>query len=249
MKTRIIPSILTNGTTVIKGSKFDNWRTVGDVEALARLFAKRNVDELIFLDVEARKRGEHLSAELVGKFAEVLDVPFSIGGGIRSRLDAEACLRSGAEKVVLGSSAVENPMLISEISSSFGSQAVMVAVDMQTDVYGMVAINSGRTQTKVKVLDYIQQATQLGAGEILLQSVIRDGTMLGYDLESLEILSRETTIPIIISGGCSSNTDAIEAVKAGASGVAVGALFQFTENTPQTMARALSEAGIRVRKV
>ena len=246
-KARIIPSILTNGSTVVKGSQFNNWRTVGNVEAVARLFAKRNVDELMFLDVQARKNKTYISPRLIETFSGILDIPFSIGGGISSVSEAQICLRSGAEKVVIGTAALETPELISEIALKFGSQAVVVALDMQTDIFGFLLGNSGHTQSGMKVQELIVKLENLGAGEILLQSVSREGTMSGYDIEALAIARELTSLPIILSSGCASNEDALHAIRQGANALAVGALFQFTETTPLSMAKYLEENGVRTR--
>ena len=246
-KARIIPSILTNGSTVVKGSHFNNWRTVGNVEATARLFASRNVDELMFLDVQARKYKTHISPRLIETFSGILDIPFSIGGGISDVSEAQICLRSGAEKVIIGTAALESPDLISEIALKFGSQAVVVALDMQTDVFGFLMGNSGQTKSSIKAQELIVKLESFGAGEMLLQSVSRDGTMSGYDLKALAIARKLTALPIIISGGCASNEDALHAIQQGANAVAVGALFQFTETTPQSMTNYLKENGVRTR--
>ena len=247
VKARIIPSILTNGTNVVKGSGFNNWRTVGNVEAVARLFSNRNIDELLFLDVEARSRNSVVSIELIERFSQVLNIPFSIGGGINTREEAAKCLRAGAEKVVLGTKAIEEPSLISDVADQFGSQAVIVAVDLSSDINGPVRCHSGKVETYWRGLDYVSQLEKFGAGEILLQSVVRDGTMSGLDIFSLSLAVKETNVPIILSGGCASSQDAISAISAGASAVAIGALFQYTENTPQMMAEDFKEAGIRTR--
>ena len=127
MKIRIIPTILTDGLTVVKGEKFDNWRTVGSAEATARLYASRDVDELLFLDVNARSRNSMIDKTLLTHFSNVLDVPFSVGGGINTLENAKFCFRFGAEKVVLGTAAIKNPKLITEIADVFGNQAVAVA--------------------------------------------------------------------------------------------------------------------------
>ncbi len=246
-RARVIPTVLTNGMTVVKGSHFNNWRTVGNVEAIARLFAMRNVDELMFLDVEAREKGTFVSERLIETFSEILDVPFSIGGGISSVAMAEVTLRAGAEKVVLGTSALESPKLISEIAERFGSQAVVVAVDMQTDILGVLTGNSGKRTTQVNARNRIAELESYGAGEILLQSVAREGTMSGYDLESLTVARDLTNLPIIMSSGCSSGANALCAINLGANAVAVGALFQFTEETPQTLSNFLKSNGVITR--
>jgi cyclase len=248
MKFRIIPIILTDGTTVVKGTKFNNWRTVGSAEATARLFAARDVDEIVFLDVEARNKGKSIDLDLVSKFSSLLRVPFAVGGGIDSLEVASRCLRNGAEKVILGSSAYEKPELISQLSSIFGAQAVVVSIDIPNSDPNCIAINSGRELVKVKALDYAIKVQDLGAGEIILQSVDRDGLQKGYDLALIQEFSKHLTIPLIASSGAGSIADFAAAFHSGASGAAAGALFQFTEITPMRIRRELDSIGIPVRK-
>jgi cyclase len=247
MKIRIIPTILTDGVTVVKGEKFNNWRTVGNAQATARLYAARDVDELMFLDVNARAKGSYISKELVTYFSEVLDIPFSVGGGISSIEAARECMRYGAEKVVLGTSAVDNPSLISQVASDFGTQAVTVAVDVYDSKALSIRTNSGRDEALSKAYEFIMLAVKYGAGEILLQNIHRDGTLAGFDDEPLRAISGEVDVPIIASGGIANALDIQSAVNAGASAVSIGALFQFTQNTPASIASEVGQLGIPVR--
>jgi cyclase len=248
MKFRIIPTILTDGTTVVKGTQFNNWRTVGSAEATARLFAARDVDEIVFLDVEARKKGKSIDLDLVSKFSSLLRIPFAVGGGISSLEVASNCLRNGAEKVVLGTSAYEKPELITEIASTFGSQAVVVTIDIPNSDPKMIAINSGKVLVELNALDFAFKVQNLGAGEIILQSVKRDGLQNGYDLRILQEFSEKLTIPIIASSGAGGSADFAKAFYAGASGAAAGALFQFTEVTPMRVRKDLDSISIPVRR-
>jgi cyclase len=249
MKTRVIPTILTDGLTVVKGEKFDNWRTVGSAEATARLYASRDVDELLFLDVKARSRNSLIDKSLLTHFSNVLDIPFSVGGGINTLEDAKFCFRFGAEKVVLGTSAIMNPCLITSIADVFGSQAVIVSVDFESDVGNGILIKSGSLQSEVNSLHFIESLADLGAGEILVQSVQRDGTLSGMDFNRISQVSRLTTLPVIASGGAGSLNDFHQAVLSGASAVAAGAIFQFTQITPRQVHRHLSDQDIEVRVI
>jgi len=249
MKIRIIPTILTDGLTVVKGEKFDNWRTVGSAEATARLYASRDVDELLFLDVNARSRNSIIDRALLTHFSNVLDVPFSVGGGINTLEDAKFCFRFGAEKVVLGTSAIKNPKLITEIADVFGNQAVIVSIDFENDVSNRIRIESGSVETEINSLEFIKNLAILGAGEILLQSVQRDGTLSGMDLNRITQVSSMTTLPVIASGGAASLTDFHQAVLSGASAVAAGAIFQFTQITPTQVRSYLSQQQVSVRNV
>jgi len=247
MKIRVIPTILTDGLTVVKGEQFDNWRTVGSAEATAQLYGTRDVDELLFLDVNARKRNSTIDLKLLSHFTNVLDVPFTVGGGINTLTEARACFRFGAEKIVLGTSAITNPKLITEVAEVFGNQAVIVAIDFESDLSQKIRINSGKTNVDIDVLEFIENLDQLGAGEVLLQSVQRDGTLSGMDYSRIAEVSTLTKLPIIASGGAASLGDFVQAVKSGASAIAAGAIFQFTQVTPKQVAQNLRREGIKTR--
>ena len=247
MKIRVIPTILTDGLTVVKGDKFDNWRTVGNAQATALLYASRDVDELLFLDVTARDRETVIELSLLNHFSSVLDIPFSVGGGISSLEEAKSCFRNGAEKIVLGTSAISNPKLITEIADVFGSQAVIVAMDFESTISDQVMINSGKAKSSIDAMAFIENLENLGAGEILLQSCEKDGTMIGFDLDRIRRVSSLTKLPVIAGSGGGSEDDFVHAVKAGASAVSAGAVFQFTQITPSSVRAKLSENGIRTR--
>ncbi len=247
MKARVIPIVLTDGLTVVKGEKFDNWRTVGSAEATARLYARRDVDELMFLDVSARARKTTIDINLLKHFTNVLDVPFSVGGGINTLEEAKDCFRHGAEKIVLGTSAILNPSLITEIAEVFGSQAVIVSIDFQSVRSNKIQINSGQVESELESFDFIAGLENLGAGEILLQSVERDGSLQGMDFDRIVQVSSITRLPVIASGGAASLQDCLQAILSGASAVAAGALFQFTQTTPRQVRAFLSENGISTR--
>ena len=249
MKIRIIPAILTNGLTVVKGERFENWRTVGTAEASARLYASKDVDELFFLDVTARSRKTIIEQDLIMCFSKVLNVPFAVGGGISTVEDARICFRNGAEKVVLGTAAVTNPNLITEIANIFGSQAVVVSIDFQRDDSREIRIASGKMTSEINSLDFIEQLENYGAGEILLQSIQRDGTLSGMDFERISTVCSLTRLPVIASGGARSVEDFVNAIQMGASAVSAGALFQFTETTPQQVRMSLTSRGIRTRNL
>ncbi len=248
MKARVIPTILTDGLTVVKGEKFNNWRTVGSAEATARLYASRNVDELMFLDVTARARNTVIDKNLLSQFSNFLDVPFSVGGGINNLEQAKSCFRYGAEKIVLGSAAVENPKIIAEISNVFGNQAIIVSIDFENDFSDKIRINSNRLESSVKSFQFIEKLEDFGAGEILLQSIQRDGTMTGMDFNRISKVSNLTNLPVIASGGASCLDDFYQALLCGASAISAGAIFQFTEVTPTKVRTYLSHQGIDVRQ-
>jgi cyclase len=247
MKVRVIPTILTDGTTVVKGEQFNNWRTVGSAEAIAKLYARRNVDELLFLDVNARRNGGTISEELIRVFSDVLDIPFAVGGGIDTYDDAARCFRNGAEKVVLGSSALENPILISQIAQGFGSQAVIISLDLRNDKSNELMIHSGRRLSSEVLDTFVPKIEGFGGGEILLQNIERDGLMKGMDLKTIKSVTSMTNLPVIASSGCGSSHDAISALNSGASAIAAGAVFQFTQLTPLIIRESLKEAKFQTR--
>jgi len=247
-KIRIIPTILTDGINVVKGKNFNNWRTVGNAQATARLFAAREVDEIMLIDVNARSRGECISRQIIEYFAEVLNVPFSVGGGISNIEQASDCMKGGAEKILLGTSAFENPNLIGQISDKFGCQAVTVSIDVTNRSTSSISTNSGLVPQDVSALDFALQCQELGAGEFLLQNVEADGSLEGPDFKTLELLVKEVHVPIIVSGGISDTRQIYDLYNSGANAVAIGALFQFTEKTPQEIAAELIELGLSLRR-
>ena len=246
-KIRIIPTVLTNGVTVVKGKNFNNWRTVGNAEAIANLYAKRDVDELMFLDVEARNLGQRISLELVSVFSDVLNIPFSVGGGINSIEEVGEYFRRGAEKVVLGTAAVENPSLIEETSQKFGSQAVVVSIDVENVNSRNVCTHSGKKKEDIGLEEFICRVSSAGAGELLLQNLELEGEMKGYDLDLITTIRSMTDLPIIASSGCGSALHAKSAIDSGANAVGVGSLFHFTEATPKSLAVELKSLGVDLR--
>lgn len=247
MKIRIIPTILTDGITVVKGEKFDNWRTVGSAVATAKLFASRNVDELLFLDVNARKRGGTVECDLTQAFSDLLDIPFGVGGGITTYEAAANCFRNGAEKVVLGTAVLESPNLITEIANGFGAQAVVVSLDLKGNSNDNLWTHSGKNDSGIKLSAIVPKLEDMGAGEILLQNIENDGLMKGMDLERIRIVTSLTNLPVIASSGCGTALDAESAILAGASSVAAGAIFQFTQITPLLVRESLRQKGFSVR--
>lgn len=242
---RVIPTILCRGRQLVKGVGFDAWRTVGLAAQAVRIHQMRGVDELVLLDITAtsEKRGPDLG--LVEELSDICFMPLAVGGGVRSMTDVKALLRAGADKVVIGTGAAEIPDLVKECSDIVGSQAIIVSVDVG---YGnSVMIHSGRTGYAHDPVEYAQWAERAGTGEILLQSIERDGTTRGYDLDLIHTVSQAVGIPVIASGGCGTYEHMAQALEAGASAVAAGAMFQFTEQTPKGAAKYLADKGIEVR--
>jgi cyclase len=249
MKFRVIPSILTNGNTVVKGTNFDNWRTVGSAQATALLYGSRNVDELMFLDVAATQQNRTIDTNLIQYFSNVLKIPFSVGGGIKTLEDAATCMRAGAEKIVLGTSAVETPALISEVALNFGSQAVTVAIDVISPEKKSILTRSGTREHNINPVEFAKRLVSYGAGEILLQSKFHDGLMNGMWHTLITEIVESVDVPIIASSGASKLSDFSDCYNLGASAIAAGAFFQFTEFTPQDVRNYLQSKNIPTRLI
>lgn len=246
-KVRVIPTLLTDGNTLVKGQEFNSWRSVGSVAAAARLFAMRDVDELMLLDVAATRQGRLISKAVIEDFASVLRVPFSVGGGVNSIAGVRSYLRAGAEKVVLGTAALGNTNLIEEAVGQFGSQAIIAAIDVVNLSEGILAVHSGQTPVKLDLLKTVINLEKIGIGEILVQSVVHDGKMGGMNFEAIKIVSEAVGVPVIASSGAGSHEDFLSAINSGASAVAAGAIFQFSEVTPRSVRTYLHDQGILVR--
>lgn len=248
-KCRIIPTILTDGYSQVKGQSFDSWRTVGSVIAAAKVFSRRDVDELVLLDVSARSRGKTIDFELVSSVAEFLRVPFCVGGGIDNIDQIKSILSSGADKVVLGTSSLSGSNLIENAANFFGSQAVVCSVDYK-EINGTpkVTSHSGSKLHHIHPVELAVMAEKMGAGEILLQNVQRDGTMSGVNVEIIREVASSVNVPVIASGGIGKIQDFEDLLSSGASAVAAGAVFQFTPITPKEVRQHLASRGFQVRK-
>jgi cyclase len=220
---------------------------VGSVITAAKVYSRRDVDELVLLDVTARQNNRTVSPLIVAKLAEFLRVPFSVGGGISSLKEIESLLSSGADKVIIGTNALLNMKLISDAATSFGSQAIVVSLDVASSSSGTLAVNSGKNIIDISLVDAAKSIEQTGAGEILFQSIERDGLQCGMDLFSMSEISPIVTIPIIASGGAGSYEHLLEGLKSGATAVAAGAMFQLTEHTPKGARDFLRSHGVEVR--
>lgn len=243
---RIIPTLLCRGRQLVKGQGFNSWRSVGLVAQAVRIHQARQVDELVLLDVSATAEGRGPDLALIEELADSCFMPLTVGGGIKTVNDVRALLRAGADKVVIGTAAIEQPGFIREVSDVFGAQAVVVSVDARAGEHAVYRRCGTRTLPFTPAV-WAAVCEEAGAGEILLQSIDRDGTMQGYDLGLIAEVARAVSIPVIASGGCKDYDDMRAALNAGASAVAAGALFQFTDATPRGAAQHLDKAGIRVR--
>lgn len=236
---RIIPTLLVRGRQLVKGEKFNPWRSVGVAAQAVRVFQERGVDELVLLDVSATKERRGPDLGLVAELAEVCYMPLAVGGGVRTVGDAKALLRAGADKVVVGAAGTS---AIAQITDSLGCQAVIATVDV--DHTGRVR----QATDRYDALRYCMECELAGAGEILLTSMEQEGTLRGYDLGLIKNVARHIGIPLIAHGGCGTYEHMVEALEAGADAVAAGAMFQWTDQTPKGAAAYLAGRGIEVRQ-
>jgi cyclase len=250
LKIRIMPTLLFKETGLVKGVRFDSWRRVGSAMQAVKVYNMREVDELVFLDVTATAEGRPPDFEVVDDLADECFMPLTVGGGIRSVEDVRRLLSVGADKVSLNTAAVEDPGLVRELSRSFGSQCVVVSIDARRRADGghEVYVGSGTRPTGLDPAEHARRMEEMGAGEILLTSIDRDGTLDGYDLDLVRSVSRSVSIPVIASGGAGSSAHMAQALSdGGASAVAAASVFHFTQLTPLEVKRDLRDRGFRVR--
>jgi cyclase len=235
---------------VVKGVEFVDLVDAGDPVELAARYDAEGADELVFLDITASSGARDTIVEVASRVAEQVFIPFTIGGGIRSVDDARRLLRVGADKVSVNTAAVERPELISEISGEFGAQCCVVAIDARRDADGVprVVTHGGRTPTGMDAVEWARRAEALGAGELLLTSMDRDGTRLGFDLELTAAICAAVGIPVIASGGVGSLDHLVDGVtEGGADAVLAASIFHFGEHTIAEAKAHLAAAGVAVR--
>lgn len=249
LKTRVMPTLLYKDFTLVKGIGFDSWRRVGAVMQSVKVYNTREVDELVFLDITATLQNREPDFKTVDEIADECFMPLAVGGGIRKIEDIRRLLMVGADKVVLNTSALLYPALIGQACSQFGSQCIVVAIDFRHNHAGQqeVYTHAGSRPTGRDIVDWAKQAESLGAGEIFLTSVERDGTMTGYDTQAVRKVAEAVRIPVIASGGAGNYADMLNAIQSGASAVAAASIFHFTQQTPLEAKRFLLKNGIHVR--
>ena len=245
---RIIPCLDVAGGRVVKGVHFQSLRDAGDPVEQAARYDADGADELVFLDISASPEARRTTLEMVGRVAESIFIPFTVGGGIRSAADAGAALRAGADKVTVNTAAVRDPSLVSRLAESFGSQCIVAAVDVKR-VEGRftVVVNGGREATDLEAVEWSRRLEALGAGEILLTSMDRDGTGAGYDLPLIQAVSHAVSLPVIASGGAGNLAHLAEALEAGAHGVLAATIFHFQDSSLPRARAYLRERGYPVR--
>jgi cyclase len=248
---RIVPCLDIKDGQTVKGIQFENLRQAGDPVALAAAYARQGADELVFLDITATHEARSTFAALARRIAEVLDIPFTVGGGISSVAQVESLLRAGADKVSVNSAAVRRPDLVGELSKEFGSQCVVVAIDARPDDAGnwLVHLNGGRIATEHRVLDWAKEAVARGAGELLLTSMAHDGTKGGFALELTRSVSEAVSVPVIASGGAGEQKHFLDVFELGKADAALAAsVFHFGEIPIPALKQYLAEHGIPIRQ-
>ena len=244
----MIPCLDVDKGRVVKGTNFVGLRDAGDPVELGERYDAEGADELVFLDITASHEARDTIVELARRTADNVFIPFTIGGGIRSREDAQAVLDAGADKVAVNSAAVARPELISELAETFGAQCVVLAIDAKLEVAYEVYVNGGRVPTGRDAIDWAREGAERGAGEIMLTSMDRDGTEDGYELELTRMVADAIDIPVIASGGAGRLEHLSEAIeKGGADAVLCASIFHYGSFTVREAKEHLSASGIPVR--
>jgi cyclase len=249
---RIIPRLDIKGPNLIKGIQLEGLRVVGNPQEFALRYAEQGADELLYIDIVASLYGRNNLSDIIRSAADRVFIPITVGGGIRTVDDAKHILRSGADKVAINTAAVSRPQILTEISRKFGSQAVVMSIEakqigpMKWEAY----TNNGRDRTGLDVLQWAMRGVELGAGEILLTSVDREGTRRGYDIELIRALSESVPIPVIASGGMGSIEHLIEAACVGKADAAAAAdVLHYGRVSISDIRRAALASGLSVRRV
>jgi len=257
---RVIPCLDVAGGRVVKGTRFIDLVDEGDPAELAERYASEGADEIVFLDISAAPEGRSTLLELVERTARRVFIPLTVGGGVRTDDEMAAVLRAGADKVSLNTAAVLDPELIARCAARFGRQAVVVAIDARRAIdegagagslespHWEVMVRGGRDSTDLEAVEWAQRAVELGAGELLVTSIDRDGTQSGFDLPLLEVITSRVTVPVIASGGAGEPGDFVAAVaQGGADAVLAASIFHRRQHAIEDVKAAMAAAGIPVR--
>ncbi|HEX5365442.1 MAG TPA: imidazole glycerol phosphate synthase subunit HisF [Acidimicrobiales bacterium] len=247
---RVIPCLDVDAGRVVKGVNFVGLRDAGDPVELAARYDAEGADEVVFLDITASSDARDTMVDVARRTAESVFIPFTVGGGVRSVEDARRLLRAGAEKVAVNTAAIQRPEVVAEMAAEFGAQCVVVAVDARRRPGGgfEVSTHGGRTPTGVDAVAWACRAAELGAGEILLTSMDRDGTRAGFDLELTRAVADAVPVPVVASGGVGTLDHLVDGVvEGGADAVLAASIFHFGQHTVAEAKTALARAGVIVR--
>ena len=247
-KVRIIPTLLYNNT-LVKGKNFNSWRVVSDLHTMIRIYNLREVDEIIFFDINATKNN-FIDLELIDQFADECFVPLTIGGGVKNLKDIEDLLKVGADKVCINTASVENPDFVKSAIKKYGSQCIVIGVDYKVNIKNQkeVFINSGTKKTNILLEDHIKNISQLNPCEIILTSIDHDGIMKGYDVSTISYINSISSCPIVASGGAGSCNDIFDVIsQSNVGAVSSSSIYHFTEITPLDVKNFLDSKGVPVR--
>lgn len=248
LKHRVIPCVLLKDWQLTKSVKFQEFRTIGHTKVTSKIYNRRNVDELIVLDIDASYLQKSINLKALGEIADECFMPLTLGGGVKSIEDINNLLSIGADKISINTIALQNPQFIKEASSKFGSQCIVVSIDVIKDENGYKIYNKNLGVLKdLELLSWVKRCEELGAGEILLTRVENDGCECGYDTDLISLVAKSVNIPVIANGGAATPNDAVKAINSGADAVAAASIFHFTQYTPNNIKEALKEADIAVR--
>lgn len=249
LKARVMPTLLYREFGLVKGIRFDSWRPVGSVMQAIKVYNLRDVDELVFLDIAATLAGRPPDFDLIDEIADECFMPLTVGGGVRTVDDVGRLLRVGADKVAINTAAVSDPQVVGRVAEKFGSQSLVVSIDARrAESAYEVYTHSGTRATGRDPVAVAREMEARGAGEILVTSIDRDGTMEGYDLDLVGMITEAISVPVIASGGAGSYEDFAAALLVGrSSAVAAASMFHFTQQTPAEAKRYLAERGVPVR--
>ena len=249
LKKRIIPCLDIKDGRVVKGIQFEGLKDAGNPLELAQFYSENGADELVFLDISATLENRKTLADLVNQMAQKINIPFTVGGGINSIEDAKVMVQNGADKVSINSAAIKNPTLISDLANEFGSQFVVVAIDIKkVENEWFVFVKGGTEKTNWNAIDWAKKVTELGAGEILLTSMNNDGEKKGFSLDITNQISQAISIPVIASGGAGSAKDFAELFqKTTASAGLAASIFHYNEVTIPALKNELKTLNIPIR--
>jgi imidazole glycerol-phosphate synthase subunit HisF len=251
LSVRIIPCLDVTEGRVVKGVNFTNLMDAGDPVEMANLYNSEGADELTFLDISASSSNRETTLDVVRRTAEQVFIPLTVGGGIRNVSDVDRLLRAGADKVSINTAAINRPELISEIADRFGSQVLVISIDARrarTESGFEVTTHGGRESAGLDALRWVEKACQLGAGEVLLNSMDADGTRAGYDIGMISAVRQVARVPLIASGGAGALSDFAAALDAGADALLAASVFHFGVHRIADVKNYLSDQGYSIRK-
>ena len=250
LKVRIVPTLLFKDVGLVKGIGFDSWRRVGPALSAVKVYNMREVDELVFFDITATPEGRRPDLQQIEALAAECFMPMTVGGGVRTVEDIRALLMVGADKVAMNTAAIETPDLVRQGAERFGTQCIVVGIDARKTADGwQVFSHCGKRPTDLDIVEHAQRMEALGAGEIIVTSIDRDGTMLGYDVELMRKVSDAVRIPVIASGGAGNYQHMAELLhETRGAAVAAASIYHFTEQTPREAKLYLQEQGFPTRR-